>query len=61
MTLSKVKIDNIVRYIRLRNANNKPENGIEIKSKLFPAIYKNVSRRIIRKGVFVGEKMQFQI
>ena len=57
MTLSKVKFDNIVKYIRLRNANHKPENGIEIKSKLFPTRYKNVSWRIIRKGVIVEEKM----
>ena len=52
-----MKFDNIVRYIRLMNANHKPENGIEIKSKLFPASYKNVSTRIIRKGVIAEEKM----
>ena len=49
MTLSRLKFDNIVRYKRIRNANHKPENGIEIKSKLYPTGYRNISRRVVRK------------
>ena len=38
-----------MRYIRLKKANQKPKNGIEMKSKLFSTGYKNVFRRVVRK------------
>ena len=50
MTKEKVKFDNTVRYIRLRNANHKPENGIEIESKLRSTCYKKNLSGVIGKG-----------
>ena len=55
MNKKKVKFDNTVRYIRLGNANHKPENGIEVESKLRSTCYKKFLRRVFRKGFRFGK------
>ena len=56
-----MNFDNTVRYIKLRNANHKPENGIEIESKFFSTGYRNVFRRVVCKGDRFEKKCFFKI
>ena len=63
MTKSKLKFGNSTRCIRLKKANQKPEKGIEIESKLLSTGYKNVFRRVVRKELdlkkYIFSKVNF--